>query len=95
VIARGTTSALAVVVAFAVTLVGVLGATLTVEYVERETRSSTRVVPTLAVRTLAWRFTYYPDCAAVRAAGELSLVSDEPGYRFELDPDRDGVACET
>ena len=38
---------------------------------------------------------YYPNCAAVRAAGRAPLHRGEPGYRSGLDRDGDGVACET
>ncbi|MEP7179029.1 MAG: DUF1524 domain-containing protein [Pseudonocardiales bacterium] len=38
--------------------------------------------------------TYYPNCAAVRAAGRAPLHRGEPGYRAGLDRDNDGVACE-
>lgn len=37
---------------------------------------------------------YYPNCAAVRAAGAAPLRVGDPGYRSGLDRDRDGVACE-
>lgn len=37
---------------------------------------------------------YYPNCAAVRAAGKAPLYLGEPGYRAALDRDHDGVACE-
>lgn len=37
---------------------------------------------------------YYPNCEAARAAGKSPLMSGEPGYRAELDPDGDGVACQ-
>ncbi|MDT4970315.1 MAG: hypothetical protein QOG22_458 [Pseudonocardiales bacterium] len=37
---------------------------------------------------------YYPNCAAVRAAGRAPLHRGEPGYRAGLDRDNDGVACE-
>lgn len=37
---------------------------------------------------------YYPNCAAVRAAGHAPLHRGEPGYRAGLDRDGDGVACE-
>lgn len=36
----------------------------------------------------------YPNCAAVRAAGADPIHAGDPGYSFELDRDRDGVACE-
>ncbi|MFZ9483236.1 MAG: excalibur calcium-binding domain-containing protein [Ilumatobacteraceae bacterium] len=37
---------------------------------------------------------YYPNCAAVRAAGMDPLYVGDPGYRSGLDRDGDGVACE-
>ena len=37
---------------------------------------------------------FYPNCAAARAAGVAPIHIGEPGYRPELDGDRDGVACE-
>ncbi|WP_415645537.1 excalibur calcium-binding domain-containing protein [Stackebrandtia soli] len=37
---------------------------------------------------------YYPNCAAARAAGAAPLFAGSPGYRLELDRDKDGVACE-
>jgi len=37
---------------------------------------------------------YYPNCAAVRAAGAAPLYRGQPGYRTGLDGDGDGVACE-
>lgn len=37
---------------------------------------------------------YYPNCAAVRAAGKAPLMAGQPGYRAALDRDHDGVACE-
>lgn len=38
--------------------------------------------------------TYYPNCAAVRAAGAAPLLRGQPGYRAGLDRDGDGRACE-
>lgn len=38
--------------------------------------------------------TYYPDCAAARAAGAAPLSVGDPGYRPGLDRDGDGHACE-
>jgi hypothetical protein len=38
---------------------------------------------------------YYPNCAAVRAAGKAPLLRGQPGYRPALDRDGDGVACES
>jgi Excalibur calcium-binding domain len=37
---------------------------------------------------------YYPNCAAVRAAGHAPIFKAQPGYRSELDADSDGIACE-
>ncbi|WP_233554413.1 excalibur calcium-binding domain-containing protein [Deinococcus cavernae] len=37
---------------------------------------------------------YYPNCAAVRAAGAAPLLRGQPGYRAGLDRDGDGRACE-
>ncbi|WP_454972631.1 excalibur calcium-binding domain-containing protein [Corynebacterium propinquum] len=38
--------------------------------------------------------TYFQNCAAARAAGAAPLHAGEPGYRSQLDRDKDGVACE-
>jgi len=37
---------------------------------------------------------YYANCAAARAAGAAPLRTGQPGYRQQMDGDRDGVACE-
>lgn len=37
---------------------------------------------------------YFANCDAARAAGKAPLMSGQPGYRPELDPDGDGVACQ-
>lgn len=37
---------------------------------------------------------YYQDCDAARAAGAALLKRGEPGYRKELDPNGNGVACD-
>ncbi len=37
---------------------------------------------------------YYANCAAARDAGKAPLLAGQPGYRAELDPDGDGVACQ-
>lgn len=37
---------------------------------------------------------YYANCAAARAAGAAPLRAGQPGYRGQMDGDRDGVACE-
>ena len=38
--------------------------------------------------------TYYPNCAAARAAGAAPIYRGEPGYSGKLDRDGGGVACE-
>lgn len=38
--------------------------------------------------------TYFPNCAAARAAGAAPLRAGQPGYSRKLDRDGDGVACE-
>ncbi|WP_317232966.1 excalibur calcium-binding domain-containing protein [Clavibacter capsici] len=37
---------------------------------------------------------FYANCAAVKRAGKAPLYAGQPGYSFDLDRDRDGVACE-
>ncbi|XAS63941.1 GmrSD restriction endonuclease domain-containing protein [Pseudarthrobacter sp. So.54] len=37
---------------------------------------------------------FYANCAAARAAGAAPLRVGQPGYREQMDGDRDGVACE-
>lgn len=37
---------------------------------------------------------YYPNCAAVRAAGRAPIYRGQPGYRAGLDRDGDGIACD-
>lgn len=37
---------------------------------------------------------YYPNCAAVRAAGADPIRVGQPGYSLKLDRDGDGIACE-
>ena len=38
--------------------------------------------------------TYYPNCAATRAAGAAPVRRGEPGYGRHLDRDNDGIGCE-
>ena len=38
--------------------------------------------------------TYYPDCAAARAAGAAPIRQGQAGYGRHLDRDGDGKACE-
>jgi hypothetical protein len=37
---------------------------------------------------------YYANCTEARAAGATPILIGEPGYRSDLDRDKDGVACE-
>ncbi|MGO4043361.1 excalibur calcium-binding domain-containing protein [Actinomyces johnsonii] len=37
---------------------------------------------------------YYRNCKAARDAGAAPLYRGQPGYRPELDRDKDGIACE-
>ena len=37
---------------------------------------------------------YYKSCAEAKAAGVAPMRKGEPGYRPELDRDKDGVACD-
>ena len=37
---------------------------------------------------------YFSNCGAARRAGAAPMRRGEPGYRGDLDRDRDGVACE-
>lgn len=38
---------------------------------------------------------YFPNCKKAKEAGAAPLYRGDPGYREELDRDRDGIACET
>ena len=37
---------------------------------------------------------YYAGCHQVRTLGKAPLYAGQPGYRIEMDGDRDGIACE-
>jgi micrococcal nuclease len=37
---------------------------------------------------------YYANCTEARAAGAAPMHKGDPGYREEMDRDRDGIACE-
>lgn len=37
---------------------------------------------------------YYKDCTAMRAAKAAPIKAGQPGYRTQLDADKDGLACE-
>lgn len=52
-------------------------------------------VPQPAKPNTAGGAPYYPNCAAVEAAGKAPIHRGEPGYSRQLDRDGDGVACET
>ncbi len=39
--------------------------------------------------------TFYPNCAAARAAGKAPMLRTDAGYRPGLDGDSDGIACES
>jgi len=38
--------------------------------------------------------TYFPNCAAARAAGAAPVRRGDPGYGRHLDRDNDGIGCE-
>lgn len=50
--------------------------------------------PTAAPKQQAPKSSYYPNCAAARAAGAAPLHRGDPGYSSSLDRDGDGIACE-
>lgn len=37
---------------------------------------------------------YFHNCQEAKAAGAAPMRQGDPGYRTELDKDKDGVACE-
>ncbi|WP_167150375.1 excalibur calcium-binding domain-containing protein [Actinomyces sp. ZJ308] len=37
---------------------------------------------------------YYANCKEARAAGAAPMYQGDPGYRPELDRDKDGIACD-
>ena len=47
----------------------------------------------LVTQTLGGQ-TYYPNCAAARAAGAAPVRRGQPGYGAHLDRDNDGIGCE-
>ena len=55
-----------------------------------------RVTPTTLQENYAMpaEVTYFSNCSDARAAGAAPVRSDDPGYGFHLDRDRDGVGCE-
>lgn len=50
--------------------------------------------PTPAPQRIAGGATYFPNCAAARAAGAAPIRMGQPGYGSHLDRDGDGKACE-
>ena len=59
-----------------------------------ETSGRPAVDPVTPDPTAVEQSVYYAGCDQVRAAGKAPLHAGEPGYRPELDPDGDGIACE-
>jgi hypothetical protein len=57
---------------------------------ETQTAPPAAIAPAPAAPAAA----YYANCAAARAAGAAPLRAGQPGYREQMDGDRDGVACE-
>ncbi len=53
-----------------------------------------RLLPETGSSAVSNAWVYYADCDQARAAGHAPLRVGEPGYRAELDADRDGTACE-
>jgi hypothetical protein len=56
-------------------------------------RASSGAAPSRRPSTLFGN-SYYPNCAAARAAGAAPIRAGDPGYSRKLDRDGDGVACE-
>jgi hypothetical protein len=59
--------------------------------------------PAIFAKVKAWTETREPplresdswrDCDEARSAGTVPIYASEPGYREDLDRDRDGIACE-
>jgi hypothetical protein len=64
----------------------------------RTTTTTTRPAAPPTTRTTTTKpptSVYYRTCADAKAAGAAPLYRGDPGYRPELDRDRDGVACES
>lgn len=61
-------------------------------------RAEQKSAPELAASgpdpTLVEQSVYYGSCSDARAAGKTVIREGEPGYRSELDPNGDGIACE-
>uniref|UniRef100_UPI0004626B23 excalibur calcium-binding domain-containing protein n=1 Tax=Arthrobacter sp. TB 26 TaxID=494420 RepID=UPI0004626B23 len=84
------------------------GASITVKVIASRTGFTTAAATSAATVRIADRYVspapapydppsavaYYANCDAVRAAGAAPLYYDQPGYRYALDRDQDGIACE-
>ena len=57
------------------------------------TQAKTTAVATTAPQTTS--SVYYKSCAAATKAGAAPITSGQPGYRIGLDPNRNGIACES
>ena len=54
----------------------------------------TTEAPTPAPSPAAPEDVYYANCTEAREAGAAPILEGEPGYRLQMDGDRDGIACE-
>ena len=65
---------------------------------EEETQAGGGAAAPAPVPEPKQEITYYDNCTAARKkakeAGAAPLYRGDPGYREELDRDRDGIACE-
>jgi hypothetical protein len=52
-------------------------------------------MPEALGRSLPGSASSFRSCDEARAAGKAPLLSGEPGYSARLDPDGDGVACDS
>ncbi|HEX3422229.1 MAG TPA: excalibur calcium-binding domain-containing protein [Sphingomicrobium sp.] len=55
---------------------------------------SPAIEPGRADPTAVEQSVHYANCDEARAAGKAPIRAGEPGYRSELDPKGDGIACE-
>lgn len=55
---------------------------------------ASRLKRELAAPVPQTRYTYFRNCAEAWAAGAAPIYAGQPGYRPEMDGDRDGIACE-
>lgn len=60
------------------------------------TTSAPARTPSAATTALqTTRSVYFEDCAQASRSGAAPMTSGQPGYRPELDPNQNGVACES